>query len=114
MIPRYLAYGMEQLAEELPLAVRWIQSRTDCLRYVTREARKYAETREDEALKAMAARDNVSDWLHQYDTVAALHWSTPTVESREVSMRYAKFNEPAFNHIPTLEIPGLCVKRWQD
>lgn len=112
MIPRSLAHGMEQIAEEIPYAMRWIQRCSDLTAYVRKEAKAYAALREDNAMQAMAARDNVSDWLHHYDTLSAMHWAVPWVEPKTVPMGSGKRNEPTFNHSPTLSFPGLSLPRW--
>lgn len=113
MIPRHLAYGMEQLAEELPLAMQWIERRSDYRNMVLEEADAYREHREGHAMQAMAARDSVSDWLHHYDTVAAIQWAMPTMDERRVSMCRNIYNEPTFAHNVTLEFPGITKNRCE-
>lgn len=88
MIPRILATSMEVVAEELPPALHWIQHRWCGMwaRLVNNEAKGYMQRREEAALVGMAARENLSQWLAKYDRLAAIHYASPTVEAKTVSL----------------------------
>jgi hypothetical protein len=107
MIPRLLAYGMEQIGDELPYTMREIHGTSEYHDTVKREIRHYIERREEAALQAMAQRDPIATWLRQYDTIAAINYAMPTVQGRNVEMVVSniKFNASAGVFI---KIPGIC------
>lgn len=82
MIPRSLAHGMEQVAAEVPFAIRYVQGSEVWRQWVQREAAKYAEAREELAMQAMARRIPIQHFLAEYDATATVGYAMPGIESR--------------------------------
>lgn len=100
MIPRHLAHAMEQVAAEVPFAVRFVQREGVWREMVQREATKYAEVREDMALRAMASRVPIQQFLAAYDATAAAGYGMPGIEPRVEQC-------PMGEAIAELKFPGI-------
>lgn len=107
MIPRALAYGMEQVGEELPYCVRWVHGNSDWSIAVKREIKHYLNQREEAALLAMSQRDPIATWLRQYDTIAAINYGMPAVEGRNVGMSVSNIKFNASSSV-FIKVPGIC------
>ena len=106
-IPQALVTGVEMLSHELPQAMQFIQANEDWKRYVSQESKRYMEQREDHALKAMAQRDGLTEWLAHYDAKSAIGYATPSIEPKSVQFYGQGFSEKKFQHSPTLTVAGL-------
>lgn len=82
VIPRSLAHGMEQVAAEVPFAIRYVHRSGDWREWVQKEATKYAEAREELALQAMARRIPIQHFLAEYDATATVGYAMPGIEPR--------------------------------
>jgi hypothetical protein len=107
MIPRCLAYGMEQVGEELPYAVRYVHESDAWNRAVRKQINHYIENREHAAMIAMSKRDSIVAWLNQYDAIATVHYAMPQVEGRNVCMDESNIEFTAAKEVH-LQFPGLC------
>lgn len=107
MIPRHLAYGMEQVGDELPYAVRHVQEDDTWNRAVRRYIDHYINAREEAAMVAMSKRDSIVAWLQQYDTLAAVNYAMPQVEGRNVCMDESNVEFAAAKDVH-LQFPGIC------
>lgn len=79
VIPLALKHGMQQIVDELPLQSEFIFRQSDYRSRVLSEIKWYSEVREDDAIKAMANRANLSAWLRAYDEWATVMYCKPTV-----------------------------------
>lgn len=107
MIPRHLAYGMEQVGEEMPYCVRWVQYQSSWQKAILREVEFYVRQREEAALVAMANRDPINSWLKQYDAIAAINYGMPSVEGRNVGMNVSNVEFNSSKDV-LLRFPGIC------
>jgi hypothetical protein len=107
MIPRHLAYGMEQVGAELPYCVRDVQYQREWRDAILREVAFYVRQREEAALLAMANRDPMNPWLKQYDTIAAINYGMPAVEGRNVGMSVSNIPFNSSKDV-LLRFPGIC------
>lgn len=107
MIPRCLAYGMEQVGDELPYAVRYVQESDAWNRAVRKQINHYIDNREHAAMIAMSKRDSIVAWLNQYDAIATVNYAMPQVEGRNVCMDESNIEFTAAKEVH-LQFPGLC------
>jgi hypothetical protein len=107
MIPRVLAFGMEQVCEELPSAVHWVQTNDTYRQAVRRQINHYTNAREEAAMVAMSKRDSIVAWLAHYDTLAAIGYAQPQVAGCNVPMTESHVQFNAAKDV-CIQFPGIC------